>query len=502
MEKRSESLTQIHADDKRRCMQVGAARDTSNGKPNKWFVFGIVAVAVFMSTLDSSIVNIALPSIMRDFQIPLVLVEWVSMMYLLTVSSLLLLCGRLSDIYGRRLVYCGGFIVFCLGSFLCALSAGPVPLIIFRAIQGVGAAMLMACSPALIVDAFPEKERGGALGMVGMAVAAGLVSGPALGGLLLQYFPWQSIFYINIPIGLFITMVAWFVLKRVPQTLVNEPLDWPGSIFLALTFGSFIAGLTHIHDWGVHSSLFRLVCLLFAVSMGTLVWVEKKSSHPIIHASLLKIRLFNMSILAAIILFMGLFFITFLMPFFMVNPMAFPMAKVGGIMMTPFVFQFCIAPVAGFLSASMESRSLCTIGMAILACALFALSQLRPNATVIDIGWRLALAGVGVAIFISPNSAAAMSAVPVQYRGVASGSVATARNLGMVMGIAAAGLLFNSTFSAANGGQDLKIYLPVLETAFMAAFQKTMLFGAVVVSMGIAVAYLRGRDALRTSAGK
>ena len=147
----------------------------ADDSPNKWLVFSLVAAGVFMSTLDSSIVNIALPVIMADFQVPLTRIEWVPMIYLLTVSSLLLTCGRLSDIRGRRLVYCGGFVIFAAGSLLCGISGGVSWLIASRTLQGVGAAMLMACSPALVVDAFPLAERGRALGMVGMVVAAGLI---------------------------------------------------------------------------------------------------------------------------------------------------------------------------------------------------------------------------------------------------------------------------------------------------------------------------------------
>ena len=201
-----------------------------------------------------------------------------------------------------------------------------------------------------------------------------------------------------------------------------------------------------------------------------------------------------MSLLAAIILFIGLFFVTFLMPFYMVHPLGFSMDRVGATMMIPFVFQFFIAPISGTLSDRMGSRVLCTIGMALLATALLMLSRLTAGATFMDIGWRLALTGIGVAVFISPNSAAAMSAVPARHRGIASGSVASARNLGMVMGVAIAGLVFNSTFRNLNAGRDLQVYTAALEPAFMGAFQRAMLTGAAVAGLGIIVAYLRGRE--------
>ena len=466
----------------------------ANAFPPKWLVFALVAAGVFMSTLDSSIVNIALPAIMDDFQVPLTIIEWVPMIYLLTVSSLLLTFGRLSDIRGRRLVYCGGFIIFSTGSLLCGLAGGAPELIAARTLQGVGAAMLMACSPALVVDAFPLSERGRALGMVGMIVAAGLTTGPALGGLILEHFPWRVIFYINVPIGIIVTIAALRILPPMPADQHHAPLDWTGALLLAVCFSAFIAGLSHFHQWGATSVKMGVAVLLFLASAGGLVWVETRNAHPIFPPALLKIRLFVLPVAAAVILFISLFFITFLMPFYMVHPLAFSMKHVGLTMMIPFIFLFFFAPIAGALSDRMGSRLLCTVGMALMATALFLLARLSAHATTMDMAWRLALAGIGIAIFISPNSAAAMSAVPPRHRGIASGSVATARNLGMVIGVASAGLIFNNTFRQLNSGHDLKVYTPALEPAFMAAFRQAMLAGAAVAAFGILVAYLRGRD--------
>jgi len=171
-------------------------------KTQNWLIFLMVAIGIFMATLDGSIVNIALPSIMADFSVPLATIQWVVMIYLLTVTSLLLSFGRLSDIRGRRFVYSLGLWIFSFGSFFCTIAPSAHWLIGARFFQGLGAAMNMACTPALLVDTFPEKDRGKAIGMMSSVVASGLTAGPALGGLLIHYFSWRAIFYINIPIGL------------------------------------------------------------------------------------------------------------------------------------------------------------------------------------------------------------------------------------------------------------------------------------------------------------
>jgi MFS family permease len=312
--------------------------------------------------------------------------------------------------------------------------------------------------------------------------------------LILEHFSWRVIFFINVPIGIAVTAVALPILKGMPQRLLDEPLDWIGALLLAICFSTFIAGLSHIQDWGPTSTRFGVVATLFIVSTAALIVVERRSANPIVNPALLRIRLFTFSMAAGVILFMGLFFITFLMPFYMVNPLGFSMNRVGITMMTPFVFQFFLAPISGALSDRIGSRLLCTLGMALLAGALLLLSRLTAEATVMDVAWRLALTGIGVAIFISPNSAAAMSAVPARYRGIASGGVATARNMGMVIGVASAGLVFNSGFRHLNAGRDLKLYTAALEHAFMGAFQRAMLTGAAIASLGIVVSYLRGRE--------
>lgn len=462
--------------------------------PDKWLVFSLVAIGVFMSTLDSSIVNIALPVIMNDFQVSLSVIEWVPMIYLLTVSSLLLTFGRLSDIQGKRLVYCLGFIVFSLGSLLCGLAASAAWLIAARSFQGAGAAMLMACSPALVVDAFPVKERGRALGMVGTVVAAGLTTGPALGGLILEHFSWPVIFFINIPIGAAATTAASIILKQIGENRSKEPHDWTGAALLIVCLSSFLTGLTHIYDWGALSSG-TVICFTVFIAAGLLlVRVEARITCPIFNPSLLKIRLFLLPVLAAIIMFISLFTIIFLMPFYLVHPMGFPMDRVGGMLMIPFLFLFFVSPISGALSDRIGSRLLCTLGMATLGASLFMLSSLSSSATMMNIAWRLALTGIGIGIFISPNSAVAMSAVPPHRRGIASGSVATARNLGMVIGVALAGLIFNSVFRSLSGGLDLKVYRPEMEPYFMAAFQTAMRVGAGVAGIGVVVAYLRGNE--------
>jgi EmrB/QacA subfamily drug resistance transporter len=463
--------------------------------PKKWLVFTLVAVAVFMSTLDGSIVNVALPVIMQSFNVSMHTIEWVVVIYLLTVSSLLLPFGRLSDIKGRRWVYCRGFLIFSAGSFFCGIADSSWWLIGARAFQGIGAAMLMACSPALVVDIFPSRERGKALGMVGTVVAAGLTTGPALGGFLIKTFSWNAIFYVNIPIGIIAGVVALIVLKGGHGDVArNEDFDWSGAILLTVFLFSFFLALIKALDWGVKSYVTMTLIGVAIFSGILLVFFELRKKYPVFDPSLLKIRRFCLPLLSALILFAALFTVVFLMPFYLVKPMGFSIDLAGYTMAIPFLCLFFLSPFSGALSDRIGTRLLCTIGMAILAASLYFMSGLSSSSTFLSIMWRLILAGVGTAIFLPPNSSIVMSALPANRRGIASGTVATARNIGMMIGVAQAGLIFNMVFRMKTGGESLTVYDKSMEPFFMVAFQYAMLSGAFLACLGIFVAFMRGAD--------
>ena len=479
------------------CAEKDQLKETADTRTN-WIVFALVAIAVFMSTLDTSIVNIALPVILKDLKAPLTTIAWVPMIYLLTVSSLLLPFGRLSDIKGRRWVYCGGFFIFSTASLLCGVAPNAKWLIAARSLQGLAAAMLMACSPALVVDTFPASERGKILGMVGTVVAAGLMTGPVLGGLIINFFPWRFIFFVNIPIGIVSTILAFRILKDGKGNVGGrERFDWGGTLILALGLSLFIYVISNAYAWKLISA--RTI-LLFSASIILLILflhIEKRTDDPIFQPSLLKIRLFVLPLVSASILYMSLFAVVFLMPFYLVYPYGFSIDKAGYTMVIPFLFLSFISPLSGYISDRIGSRMLCTLGMLVISTALFFLSRLTPTESYFSVAWPLALVGIGTGIFASPNNSTVMSAIPQAHRGVASGTVASARNLGMAIGVAQSGLIFNSVFYSLSGGLTLNVYEPELEAAFMTAFRWAMVVGGLVGCTGVVASFLRGPETVR-----
>ncbi|NJL34569.1 MAG: MFS transporter [Chloroflexaceae bacterium] len=211
----------------------------------KWQVLGAVSMGIFLSTIDGSIVNLALPTLIRDLNTNFAAVNWVLLIYLLMLTTLMPVVGRIADIIGKKRIYTFGFMVFIIGSALCGLAGNVWLLVGFRVIQAIGAAMILALGPAILTDAFPPSERGRALGWVGLAVSLGIVTGPALGGLIIQYFSWHWIFYVNVPVGL----VGIYIVTRV----LSE--DAP-------------KGGQHFDYAGAATLFFGLLALLLALTMG------------------------------------------------------------------------------------------------------------------------------------------------------------------------------------------------------------------------------------------
>ena len=463
--------------------------------PSKWTIFSLVATGSFMSTLDSSIVNVALPNLMGELGTNLATIEWVVLVYLIAFTSLILSFGRLSDIIGRRRILICGHLLFSGASLLCALSSGVGMLIFARALQGAGGAMIMSCSQALIVDAFPLQQRAKALGGIGTVVAAGLTSGPAIGGFVLTHFSWWMIFAINVPVGLVAAILASRILKGTPaDTRRDEPFDLAGGLYIATGFGALFVALTHAFQWGYLSVPVVGLTIFSLLFFWLFARHELRATHPILAPALLVEPQFFLPVLSSVSLYTALFTMVFLMPFYLIFPMGYSEAQAGSVMMIPFALLFVVPPFSGALADRMGSRTLCVVGMATLAIALALLAWPKSTLTFSQIALRLGLLGFGVALFLPPNNTTIMGTVPPETRGVASSMVGAARNLGMVLGVAIAGAIFNHTFTKLSGCHGLSEYTPDVMPAFLIAFRSALGSGAVVALLGTWFAFKRKKE--------
>jgi len=412
-----------------------------------WPVFAAVALGTFMATLDSSIVNVALPTLARTFGATVTQVEWVSLAYVLTITGLLLPFGRLGDAIGRRRVFLIGLGLFTLGSLACAFAVSAATLVAARVLQGIGASMVSANTVAIITAAFPASMRGRALGMVGAVVGMGLTVGPPLGGFLLAAFGWPSIFLVNVPIG---AIGLFFASRTVPH---DEPVrsrvsfDAPGAL-LSL---AFLVGLTLFlsrgETWGFHSAP-AIACGTVAVlALVAFVIVERRTVDPLIDLRFFGDGAFSVPMFALFASFVALFAAVFLVPFYLEKTAGLTPDQVGRVLVVIPLLLLTVSPVSGLLSDRLGVRALSTVGLAVTTAGLGLLAWMigragdRPLSVLAIIG-GLFVVGLGQGLFQPPNSSAAMSAVPPVRFGLAGGLLATMRNLGTLFGIGLAAAVF------------------------------------------------------------
>jgi EmrB/QacA subfamily drug resistance transporter len=406
----------------------------------RWYALGAIMLGTIMGPLDASIANVAMPAIARALHRNVDEAEWVLLAYMLVTASTLVLFGRLGDMFGQKRIYLTGFAVFGCGSLACALAPSLEWLIAFRVLQAIGAAMLVSCTQALIVDSFPPQERGRAIGFNGAAVAAGLSSGPVLGGAIVTFANWRWIFLINVPISVVALVLATLVLK--PGARKNEGFDLAGASLSISGLFALSLALSRSHVWGWGSV--RVVGLLvaFAVILTIFLAVERRQPHPTLDLSLFSNRLFSMSAIAAFIYFTAQSGIVFILPLSAQLALGRSPLAAGMLLIPLTVLNVVLAPVAGSLSDRVPVRYISTAGALTVAGGAFALSRLPLHPSTVQLFAAVAITGIGTAVFTQPNNSAIMGSAPPNRRGVAAATLATARTTGQLLGVATAGAVY------------------------------------------------------------
>jgi EmrB/QacA subfamily drug resistance transporter len=417
----------------------------------KWYVLSAVGMGVFLATIDGSIVNISLPTLVSSFQTDFALVQWVVLAYLLTVTTLLLGVGRLADIYGKKPIYTTGFVVFTLGSVLCGLSPTIYTLIGFRVLQAVGAAMIMALGMAITTEAFPPSERGRALGISGTIVSVGIALGPTLGGLIVKNLSWHWIFFVNLPVGIIGT---WMVVRYVPafRPPGGQRFDYWGALTLCVSLLSLLVALTLGQRLGFGDRTVLLLAGMWIIFLAAFIYIELRTEQPMIDLHLFQRSLFSVSLATGFMIFICLAGTTVLMPFYAENVLGYDPQQTGLLMATIPVALGIIAPVSGSLSDRFGSRLITVTGLAVLAAGFLAVSTLDAGTTTWGYILRFLPIGLGMGIFQSPNNSAIMGAAPRDRLGIASGMLAMTRTLGQTTGIAVLGALWAAQVFKHAGG--------------------------------------------------
>jgi EmrB/QacA subfamily drug resistance transporter len=459
----------------------------------RWLVLWVTCVGAFMSPLDFSAVSVALPDMGRDLRLSFAEALWVQAGYLLTYTLMLVPSGRIADQLGRLRVWRTGVAVFAVTSLLTGISVDNAWLLISRSLQGIGAGMMTGTATALVSTVFAPGERGRAIGINVTAVYLGLSTGPLIGGLLVASLGWRWVFLVNVPVAA-VTLLTARRLYDPARRSGRPQVDIPGTALLTVGLGCLLTALTFGADWGWSSTLVVSLFAIAAVALLGFGVVEQRVTLPVLDLGLFRrSRVFAAANAAALLNYTAMFGSIALTAIALQVAAGRGPIATGAILIVQPVVMVCLSPIAGRLSDRIGSRLLCTGGMLFVALGLALLSIVPDGMPLGHVFPALVAIGLGMAMFSSPNTTAAMNAAPPAALGVAAGVLTTMRSLGQSMSIAVLGAIIAAHLGADGG----KVLLggaapPHSAAAFLDGYRVAMLVGAGIAIVGAVVSLTRG----------
>jgi EmrB/QacA subfamily drug resistance transporter len=407
----------------------------------KWWTLGSLCFALFMIMLDNTVVNVALPAIKADLGITTSELEWTVAAYALTFASLLLTGGKLGDLLGRRLIFVVGLAVFTLSSLACGLSSSATELIAARAVQGVGAALMMPATLSIISATFHPRERGTAIGIWAGVSAMALAIGPLTGGLITEHISWNWIFYVNVPIGAIGIVASLLVVPESRDTSHEQRLDLPGLLTSGIGLLALVYALIEANNYGWTSARILVLFVVAAVALTTFVLLEMHQRLPMLDLTLFRSGTFAGANLVALLVTLAMFGIFVFFPIYMQTFRGWSPVQAGAALLPWTLMVVIFAPIAGKLSDHVGSRWLMAGGMSVVAICCLLLSTVTLHSSFWHMLPAFILGGLGMSFVMTPMSAAAMGAAPVDKAGVASGVLNTFRQVGVALGIGIMGAI-------------------------------------------------------------
>jgi EmrB/QacA subfamily drug resistance transporter len=456
--------------------------DPAGNGTSKGAVLLVATMASFLFPFMLSAVNIALPTIGKELSLDAVMLGWIATAYLLSSATFLVPFGRIADIYGRKKIFTCGIVILTLSALLSGMANSATMLISCRVFQGVGGAMLAGTAVALLTTVFPANERGKVLGINVAATYIGLSLGPVLGGVLTQRLGWRSIFFLGAILGLAVIGVVLWKLRGEWAGAKGEKFDFAGSVIYSLGLAALVYGFTLLPAMSG-------VGLIIGGAIGLSVFTrwETRTRSPVLDLSLFRnSKAFTLSNLAALINYSATFAITFLISLYLQYVKGFNPESAGLILVAMPAMQAIFSPLAGRLSDRIEPRLIASAGMALTTIGLIIFIFLSEGTSLELIIGNLILIGFGFALFSSPNTNAVMSSAPNTAYGVASATLATMRQVGMVLSMGVAMLMF--TLYIGRVQITPEYYLP-----FQQSMKTSFLVFAVLCFAGIFASLARGK---------
>lgn len=520
-------------------------------KNYKWLVLTITCVALFMAPLDATIVNVSLPSMASSLRLNYANLIWVPTAYLLTFTVLPLTMGRLSDMRGRKPVFIFGVLLFSLASFLCSTAINGAELVAFRALQGAGAGSIAAVCAAIVADVFPRNERGKALGINAMTIYIGLTAGPSVGGFLTYAVGWRSIFYVNVPIGLSVAVLASLKMKESSSkgsgqsARLSQRFDLAGVLTFSLGLASLLVALTlaAVYGWTSLGIVATFAVAFLALSVFLLVEVRRSANRrealkeqsaktgdgsqdelgapgkgsgsgqrqvePMLDVSLFtQNRLFAAGNISALLNYLSYYCVSFLSAFYLQRVVGYNSLQAGIVLLAMPATMAVLSPVSGWFSDRVGSRALASLGMALITAGLLLMSTLNPvsvsssppaavTATTEEVALYLFIIGFGMGMFSAPNTSAVIGSVDPSRTGVASGTLSTMRYMGQSLSLAMMGAILasvasNAVVSAFFVGTSTSTVTGATIRLFLSGMKEALLVGAMIAAVGALTSLVRG----------
>lgn len=437
------------------------------GIPRQYLAVVAVLAAIMMGVLDGTIMNVALPTLSKEFDVSSSNIIWVTNAYQLVVTMMLLGFAAIGDIFGYKRVFLSGVSIFVTASVLCAMSTSFEMLVASRVLQGIGGACTMSINTALLRLIFPPHRLGRVMAANAVIVAVTAASGPTLGGAILSIGHWSWIFLLNIPLGVAALLLGWKLLPHNPPSKEKKQLDGQSVVLNAVFFGLLIYTIESM----AHNGISTLLILqgVVTVLVGVLyIRRQLQIPIPILPVDLFRIPIFSLSVGCSIACFTAQMLALVSLPFFMQHSLGLSVAQTG-LMLTPWPLATTLtAPLAGRLVERLHPGILGGVGLCIFTLGLYALSSLEGGAELWELGWRMAVCGIGIGLFQTPNNVTITTSAPIQRSGGASGMLGTARVLGQTLGTAMVAVLFH-VVTAPGKGEKACLYVAIA-FALTAAF--------------------------------
>ncbi len=469
--------------------------------PNyKWWAYFSIAIGLFLTVLDQSGVNIALPRIAEEFDADIPTVQWISLSYVLSTSATLMPLGRLSDILGRKLVYVTGFFVFVAAAALAGSADSFILIIVAKVIQGVGSAAIQANGMAMITQVFPEKERGRALGLYMTIIGTGAITGPVLGGLLVTQFGWRYVFFASVPIGIVAITAALAVLRggRADGTDgARQRFDWAGAALSSAALVSFLLAITNAHELGWLSPPILLAMGLALSLASAFIWWERRIDHPMLDLGFFRVRAFSFGVAARFLSFLGGTAVFFLMPFYIIQGLGYQASTAALLMLPGSASMALMAPIVGRVSEKLGTRWLSVAAMASSTAGMFLFSRLGVDSSPIHVMAGMVLTGAGMGAFSSTNTSAIMGSLSRQSYGIASAFLNLVRTFANLTGVAVGAAI--TAFTMASLGFEPSLTdlgqsadAEGARSAFVLGLNRAFLLSTALMMMALVCAALRG----------